>query len=451
MNNLNSLSIPIEVVYVGLGGTLLALLVATIANKWSPKVFFLLALRLAIGWQFLFEGLYKVQTHYGPSDRPFSSEPYFRAAPGPVGGYMRRQFDDPSEVIAQKVKAPKNISPEVFAKMSHADQADACPAVVAEELNKQLESAEIYTKTEAEKQLKNIDPDLAKATKAIADAEDKALKEAKSDEEKTKAKAKAVAEEKKAREEAEEARTSAQKKLESYQIVAREQIAAAKASYARWVYGAEGRNTKVKFISGDVFLTAPERLAHIEWLRGELKAGEERLSVGLGNGNNIDSKRVAELRTESIAAESDLAKDANAFVNELTKSLTGKSPEESTHTSIGHKMDIATMWFLVCVGAFLMAGLFTRLSCLLAAGFLVMTYLAHPPFPWHPLPPNTEGNPLFINKNIIECLALLALACMPTGRWLGLDALVLRPFCRYKGEGSCSQPPPTAPPGGLKK
>ena len=69
------------------------------------------------------------------------------------------------------------------------------------------------------------------------------------------------------------------------------------------------------------------------------------------------------------------------------------------------------MWFLVAVGACLMAGLFTRLACLLGAGFLVMTYLAYPPFPWYPLPPNTEGNPVFINKNVIEALALLALAC----------------------------------------
>jgi hypothetical protein len=35
---------------------------------------------------------------------------------------------------------------------------------------------------------------------------------------------------------------------------------------------------------------------------------------------------------------------------------------------------------------------------------------------------------------VIECIALLALACMPTGRWLGLDAIVLRPFRRYRGE-----------------
>ena len=73
-----------------------------------------------------------------------------------------------------------------------------------------------------------------------------------------------------------------------------------------------------------------------------------------------------------------------------------------------------------------MAGLFTRLACVLGAGFLVMTYLTYPPFPWYPLPPNTEGNPLFINKNVIECLALLVLATFPTGRWLGLDALIAR-------------------------
>jgi hypothetical protein len=42
------------------------------------------------------------------------------------------------------------------------------------------------------------------------------------------------------------------------------------------------------------------------------------------------------------------------------------------------------------------------------------------------LPPNTEGNPLFINKNVIECLALLVLATFPTGRWMGLDALIAR-------------------------
>ena len=47
-----------------------------------------------------------------------------------------------------------------------------------------------------------------------------------------------------------------------------------------------------------------------------------------------------------------------------------------------------------------------------------------PPFPWLPTAPNNEGYYLFVNKNVIECLALLALATTASGRWLGLDALI---------------------------
>src|SRR5215475_13936632 len=105
---MSHLPIPLAVLYAGLAGTLLALLVATITNRWSPRVFFLLALRLAIGWHFLFEGLYKVNSYYtGPTEtsKPFTSEPYFKVAPGPIGEKMRKQFSDPDAEIASKVKA----------------------------------------------------------------------------------------------------------------------------------------------------------------------------------------------------------------------------------------------------------------------------------------------------------------------------------------------------------
>jgi len=151
-------------------------------------------------------------------------------------------------------------------------------------------------------------------------------------------------------------------------------------------------------------------------VKREVKAAEEREANGLGTGTGTDSKRVAEFRTDAVTAESDLARDANAFIAELKKDLNGgKAPEEAPVESRGQLLDRVTMWFLVIVGAFLMGGLFTRVSCVLAAGFLVMTYLAHPPFPWYPLPPNTEGNPVFINKNVIEALALLTLACYRPG------------------------------------
>jgi uncharacterized membrane protein YphA (DoxX/SURF4 family) len=451
---MNTFAIPLEVVYAGLAGTLLALLVAAAVNKWSPKVFFLLALRLAIGWHFLFEGLYKVQTHYGPpteTTKPFSSEPYFRAAPGPIGGFMRRQFEDPTEVIADRVKRTKEILPEVFAKLPLSEQIANCPTSVAQQLDGLASTAANYIKSEAEKELKNLEIDDAKAIAKIASDEEKDLKESKSDEEKDKAKAKAEEERKKLKEHSEASHQAIQKKIDQPEQTAQKLMAAAKASYARWVYGAEGRNAKVKFITGDVALTAPERLSHIERLRSELKEAQEKQAAGLGNGYSIDSKRAAELRMDLIASETDLARDANAFVVELKKELAGKAPEEVAPTSRGHMMDIATMWFLVGVGICLMAGLFTRLACLLGAGFLVVTYLAHPAFPWFPIPPNTEGNPVFVNKNVIEFLALLSLMCMPTGRWLGLDAIVLRPFCRYKSETNRSQPAPQATQAGHRR
>lgn len=407
MTNLANLPIPIEVLYAGLGGTVLALIVATIQNNWSLRVFFLLTLRLAIGWHFLFEGLYKVNSYFvGPTDtnRVFTSEPYFRVAPGPIGALMRKQFDDPAATIEVQVKRKKDISPEVFAKLSIQEQADECPSEVVKQLD--------AVKQEPEKERKKAE-----------ELEKRETDEAKSDEAKARAKAKADA-----------ARAAATKKAEFFESEAgKEQFIAAQAAYARWVYGVDRRPTKIKSITNEVALTAPQRLEYMEWLREAARDANAPSKVSLGNGAGTFQKRTAEWRTDLVAAESDLARDSKSFVTELKKELNaGKDVEEEKTESRGQWMDKVTMWFLVAVGACLMAGLFTRLACLLAVGFLTMTYLAHPPFPWYPLPPNTEGNPVFINKNVIEALALLVIATFPTGKWMGLDALLSRVFCRSR-------------------
>jgi uncharacterized membrane protein YphA (DoxX/SURF4 family) len=89
-------------------------------------------------------------------------------------------------------------------------------------------------------------------------------------------------------------------------------------------------------------------------------------------------------------------------------------------------MDWATRWGLLIVGGCLLIGLFTRLACLGCVFFLVTEYLLNSPFPWLPVSPKAEGNYLFINKNVIELIALLVLATLPTGRWFGLDAILSR-------------------------
>ncbi len=89
-------------------------------------------------------------------------------------------------------------------------------------------------------------------------------------------------------------------------------------------------------------------------------------------------------------------------------------------------LDTVTPWTLFIAGGCLLAGLFTRMACLVAAGFLLVEYLSQAAFPWLPKSPMTEGNYLFVNKNVIEFLALLALATTASGKWLGLDALLSR-------------------------
>jgi uncharacterized membrane protein YphA (DoxX/SURF4 family) len=90
-----------------------------------------------------------------------------------------------------------------------------------------------------------------------------------------------------------------------------------------------------------------------------------------------------------------------------------------------------TMWSLATLGVLLMTGLFSRLSALGAAGLLLLFYLPMPPWPGVPEPPGPEHS-LFINKNLIEFFACLALASMPTGRWLGVDALLRRFLLRKR-------------------
>src|SRR5262249_41147804 len=76
------------------------------------------------------------------------------------------------------------------------------------------------------------------------------------------------------------------------------------------------------------------------------------------------------------------------------------------------------------IGIGLILGLLTRPACVGGAMFLFMFYLAMPPLLGVPDNPRAEGHYFLINKNIIEMLALLALATTASGRWLGLDGLV---------------------------
>jgi uncharacterized membrane protein YphA (DoxX/SURF4 family) len=585
---MTNLPLPIEVLYAGLAGVVLSLFVATIQNGWSLRVFFILALRLAIGWHFLFEGLVKVNSHYvGPTEtnRPFTSEPYFRDADGPLAPYIRKQIGDPEELLRQKTE-PASV-PERVAKITDPNMRLAVGRMEAERL--------VTAKASSDKQI---------AAKAIAD-------EQAANAEYAKAVPESVRKEwdEFARKFAEEYKLSEERKAK----LDNELTPAAMAKYGKWLVGVEARDSKVKYVSGDTPLSAPQRLDYINKRKADLDELQKRPAADLGTGYGLDMARIKDMKALVSAARTILIADADAFLAELKKDafaailndrleqpavnvvspskyvgkddkndtrlhglitfqganpnpfatlppttqdlwknfytafksaypltanaeanvdaafetaklrlvswytdrdeFTGKDPKpgfgrlksdyetkqktlaavkkdaseaegfhkflldaatrkaeedlKASHAALlagldskygdlkalltaalpadvvkgpaesaekknayVESLDWRTRWMLVAVGACLLAGLFTPLACIVGAAFLVLTYLTHPPFPWLPLPPGTEGNPIFVNKNVIEFLGLMVVLVHPTGRWMGLDALLHRMIFR---------------------
>ncbi len=90
-------------------------------------------------------------------------------------------------------------------------------------------------------------------------------------------------------------------------------------------------------------------------------------------------------------------------------------------------------WGVFIIGVCLLLGLFTRLSCLAGAGFLMFLVVAIPAIPWYPENLKAEGHYFIVSKNLITAVALLMLATTPSGRWCGLDGLLqfLNPW-RYR-------------------
>src|ERR1043166_1717259 len=85
---------------------------------------FLVLLRLAIGWDFLFEGIEKYRSvstgesvaigkpWAGESGKPWTSEPYFREGTGPLAKFVRSRIGDTDDLLlARLTVSPGNDQP----------------------------------------------------------------------------------------------------------------------------------------------------------------------------------------------------------------------------------------------------------------------------------------------------------------------------------------------------
>ncbi len=127
----------------------------------------------------------------------------------------------------------------------------------------------------------------------------------------------------------------------------------------------------------------------------------------------------------------DLVKEVTPWADTLRDSLVALAtpaqdkeagPYEPPMTQMDW-INLSTMYGLTAIGFCLIFGLFTPAAALGGATYLLSFYLSMPP--WPGLPEGiVEGHYRYINKNLIEMIALLALAATPSGLWIGLDALL---------------------------
>ena len=120
-------------------------------------------------------------------------------------------------------------------------------------------------------------------------------------------------------------------------------------------------------------------------------------------------------------------------LDQLSKGPVARDPEPV------HTQDFLVITGLCVLGFCLIAGLFTKLSVILAAVMIFSFYLVVPPWPGVPEAPGPEHS-FIVNKNLVEVLALVAIAAFPTGLWFGIDAGIVGLWRRMKSNKNVAPP-----------
>jgi uncharacterized membrane protein YphA (DoxX/SURF4 family) len=393
-------------------------------------VAFLVLLRIAIGWQFLYEGLWKLNTL--SSAKPWTSAGYLRAARGPLRNAYRRMTGDPDDLHwldYDEVSAGLDSYRNRFLA-HHSDLTDDQKAQLdlmlegPPQFSVRLDHLPAGLKFEGTlKKVISYDPE---AKRLIVDGKLHLLPKERLDLEKQ----------------------------------ARALKSASKADVDRFVKAIDQLFKLASHLSDKERLAVllkidPERVGLVyrddrtkevvEQRKGKITEYKELLSRyneqlprarETFEHKHLETQwdEIQRLRSDLVAPvralEADFRQDARKLLT-VEQLARGPVPEPWTAQQ---RIDHLTIWTLIGVGCLLMAGLFSRLSALGAAALLLSFYLAVPPWPGVEELIETAGpeHSFIINKNLIEVIALLAIASMPTGRWLGLDQLFSLAFRRRR-------------------
>jgi uncharacterized membrane protein YphA (DoxX/SURF4 family) len=184
-------------------------------------------------------------------------------------------------------------------------------------------------------------------------------------------------------------------------------------------------------------MATPERVERFR----ELVAKKDEINSSDRNWlfrKDVEKSAVASAKAGAASARAGLKSELDKFQTDLVAGLEKQFEKKIATAPVQtvrqikpiEIMDFMTIWGITAIGAGLFSGTLTRAAALGGAAFLAMTYLAVPAFPWLPAPPQNEGNYVFVNKNVVEMMALLVIAATPSGRWFGGDAFLSWLFCR---------------------
>jgi uncharacterized membrane protein YphA (DoxX/SURF4 family) len=372
-------------------------------NTWTRIG--LVLLRVVIGWHFLFEGLEKLDSWYhGPREgQPvWSAGGYLGESQGPMAWWFREQAGNPDADALAKLSLPKE------------------PGMLPPAVERQWrEKFDRFVKYYGVGQDKAVQPEYIGVLAVSLSAQFPSVLPWPA-----------------------LARSFPQAKDETAQFaLAAEDLGQAGAMALQWLeHGTRQVPSKLPGVEEKIKETTPQRIAAYKEKLNQLAEIENKGMPAFDHDVWKDKYRT--LKKEIASARMDLLKDLEKPFNDamavaklrLSKAQRDKGPVPETPavTSSLDRINFVTRWGLTIVGACLLLGLFSRTACVAGAGFLLMFSLAMPALPWLPANPRAEGHYQFIDKNIIEMIALLTLATTQSGKWLGLDGLVqfLNPFRR---------------------
>ncbi len=355
-----------------------------------PSRLFLIALRLVIGWHFLIEGMDKLQN---PS---WSAEVYLREAVGPLAPAFRRLAGDS---LRERTSTPNDkLAPALQGELDRYREALAAHYELDEEQKKLVQTnAELLQKSMVDwLKSSKMSATVYSIIPTLNARQDLTLAERFVNLDKAEALLRSIQDEQMDAEQAE-----------------------------KWATYLSAKNAANKTRS-DIKRDLDEQIAFYKesllLQAEELKQRLDKKPAKSATKPGTDEKK--EVWTLTALDPVVPAKSILSATQKTRPPLRDPIPTPLAQWNTLDWANRLVTYSLIGIGGCLLLGLFSRLSALAGAGLVLSFYLAMPALPWYPENPKAEGHYLFINKNIIEMFALLALASLPTGKWLGLDGLL---------------------------